>query len=80
MQVYNYNCYMAQVTLYLPDDLADQLRREAERAKKSLSAYVSEKIYPDHQRHNWPDGFGSLFGACSLHEPESESAEERDPL
>lgn len=35
---------MAQINLYVPDDIADQLRRDAEAAGKSLSKHIVERI------------------------------------
>jgi hypothetical protein len=33
---------MAQVTIYLPDDVEKLVRRRAREARKSLSAYIAE--------------------------------------
>ena len=33
---------MAQLTIYLPDDVEKLVRKEARRAKKSVSAYLAE--------------------------------------
>ena len=55
---------MAQVTLYLPDLIATEIRRRAKRARKSLSAYVTELAANDVRPSTWPRGFRSLYGSC----------------
>lgn len=37
---------MARVALYLPDEVVATLKREARRAKMSLSAFVAERLAP----------------------------------
>jgi len=60
---------MAQLTLYLPDDVATRLKREARRVKKSLSAYVVERLEggrePTQARREM---LRSLYGSCQLPE------------
>jgi hypothetical protein len=55
---------MAQVTIYLPDDVEKKVRQEARRARKSLSSYMAElaagRVQPGRQ---WPEGFAELFGS-----------------
>lgn len=51
------------MTLYLPDDLAARLRAEAKKARRSLSAYVSELASRRLTPGQWPRGFGRLFGS-----------------
>jgi len=54
---------MAQVTIYLPDDIARQIRAEAKKRRKSLSAYMTqlarEKLHPA----RWPKAFLDLYGS-----------------
>jgi predicted CopG family antitoxin len=61
---------VAQVTLYLPDDLAERLKREARRQRKSFSAFVAERLAgkPSSDRR---DRLKALFGSCSLAEVEA---------
>jgi hypothetical protein len=54
---------VAQVTIYLPDDLEKELRRRAKRAGKSLSALVSDLARAEIRPSRWPEGYGDLFGA-----------------
>jgi hypothetical protein len=57
---------MAQVTLYLPDNLVERLKGEAEAAHKSLSAYVRDRL--DRGRPS-TDDLDRLFGTCDLGDP-----------
>ena len=54
---------MAQVTLYLPDDVATRIRREAKRAGQSLSAYVTALARRDVAPSQWPASFQKLYGS-----------------
>ena len=54
---------MAQVTIYLPDDVAEKVREEAQRARKSLSAYMAQLAGGVRKSRQWPDGFAELFGS-----------------
>ncbi len=65
---------MSQVTIYLPDDLAGSLRKEARRAGKSLSAYIADLARRKPKKTGWPAGFGRLYGACRGDLPEIEDA------
>lgn len=58
---------MAQLTLYLPDDVAARLRAEARRAKKSLSALVVERLSADEGEHQARlERLAALYGSCAL--------------
>ncbi len=52
---------MAQLTLYLPDDLAKILRHDAHRAQKSLSNYLLEVIEAHARPQPWPPEFVALL-------------------
>jgi hypothetical protein len=71
---------MAQITIYVPDELARRLRERARRSRTSLSAYVSalarESLIPT----RWPKSFENLYGSCKgqLLEP-ADAPPERDP-
>jgi hypothetical protein len=54
---------VAQVTIYLPDELAERLRRDAKRSGRSLSAYIAELAERKPVRRKWPPGFERLYGA-----------------
>lgn len=70
--------YVAQVTFYVPDDLARRLRRDARRAGKSLSAYLTQLLADDGTGRGWPEGFFDLWGSCrgSLKRPDDPPPEE----
>jgi hypothetical protein len=61
---------MAQVTLYLPDKIAGRIKREAKRAHKSVSAYVTDLATKQVTPAQWPDGFSRLFGSWEGDFPE----------
>ena len=59
-----YNWYMAQITIYIPDAVAQRLRSAARRAKKSLSAYLTELASGRCEHRAWPKWFLDLQGSC----------------
>lgn len=66
---------MAQVTIYLPDELEKKVRREAKRARKSLSAYLAELAAGRRApKKGWPEGFAALFGSWEGDFPQPEDA------
>ena len=54
---------VAQITLYVPDAIAKKLRADARRAKKSLSAYVTE-LAAGRRSSGFPKWFLELDGGC----------------
>ena len=68
---------MAQITLYVPDNVAERIRREARRAGKSLSAYMADLVEGRKQASGWPTGFARLYGSCTL--PTIEDAPPDEP-
>jgi hypothetical protein len=54
---------VAQITLYVPDAVAKKLRADARRAKKSLSAYVTE-LAAGRRESGFPKWFLELEGSC----------------
>lgn len=54
---------MAQVTIYLPEPVERAVRREARRAKKSVSAYLADLARAKVAQPRWPAGFERLFGS-----------------
>jgi macrodomain Ter protein organizer (MatP/YcbG family) len=55
---------MSQVTIYLPEQVANELRTKARRAQKSVSAYVVELIEKRDRPNQWPKNLGRLYGSC----------------
>ena len=53
---------MAQLTIYLTEDVAQQVRARAQRAGKSLSAYVADVLERDAGGNVWPTDFVDLLG------------------
>ncbi len=63
---------MAQVTIYLPDEVEQLVRKEAQRKKKSLSAFMADLAtahvrFPDRRKR-----LEALFGSWEGDFPESE--------
>lgn len=74
---------MAQLNLYVPDDVARKLRGEARKAKKSLSAYVLERVVGGEATGGgWPREFLALAGTWEgpFPEPEDPPPEEMGSL
>ena len=69
---------MAQITIYVPDEVARRLRSAARRAKKSLSAYLTEIASGRNERRKWPKWFFALQGSCrgTLKVPEDPAPDE----
>jgi len=55
---------MAQITIYLPDDVARRIKREAKRCKKSVSAFIVDLAHERRASPVWPDDFFRLQGSC----------------
>jgi hypothetical protein len=55
-----------QVTIYLPKDLLQAVRVQAQRARMSVSAYMTEMTRKAVLPSCWPDDFEQLYGSCSL--------------
>lgn len=59
--------YMGQLTIYLPDDLEKNVRRNARRARKTVSAYIASlaKHEEPKDKNGYPIGFWDAFaGGC----------------
>lgn len=65
---------MAQITLYLPDEVARRIRAEAKKAKVSVSAYMASLATAKLSPHAWPPGFAQLFGSWEGDFPPVEDA------
>lgn len=72
--------YVAQITFYVPDEIARRLRRDAKRAGKSLSAHLTELLSGRSPSREWPEAFLDLQGSCrgSLQKPDDPPPEELD--
>ena len=74
---------MPQLHFYVPDDVAQALRRKAEAEKKSLSKYLAEVLKRE-VAGGWPQGyFEEVVGGWRgepLERPPQGELEERDPL
>ncbi len=53
---------MAQVTVYLPDEVAKGVRRAARKAGKSVSAFLADLAVRSVKPPRWPASFGALEG------------------
>ena len=53
---------MAQVTMYLPDKIADRLRRAAAKSGQSVSAFVTALAERELSPGKWPPSLGRLYG------------------
>ena len=54
---------MAQVTIYIPDDLERELRKRATRTGKSLSSVVVDLARRQLRPGGWPDELVELYGS-----------------
>jgi len=73
---------MAQITIYLPDSIANQVRKRAAGADKSLSAYVAEIVARDATEGRWPKTLLDLLerGGADLVEPADPSPEDPEQI
>jgi hypothetical protein len=54
---------MSQITIYLPDAIEAVIRREAKRARVSVSAYIARLASQKTGAKGWPKGFEKLSGS-----------------
>jgi hypothetical protein len=54
---------MAQVTLYLPDQIADRLKHAARKSGQSVSAFVTALAERELSPGKWPASLRNLYGA-----------------
>ena len=73
LYVPTYNREMAQVTVYLPDDVLAVARKSADAERKSLSGWVSALIQ-EATATEWPESFVTL-----LHQGSGDIVEPDDP-
>lgn len=74
---------MAQLHLYLPEELAEEVRRRAAERELSVSAFLSELVRSE-VADEWPDGyFDAVIGGWKgnpLERPEPLTLERREEL
>jgi hypothetical protein len=63
---------MAQVTIYLPDAVERDVRRAAKRARKSVSAFLTDMARAYVHPKTWPQGWSDLYGSWVGDVPEIE--------
>jgi hypothetical protein len=61
---------MGQLTIYLPDVVVATLRRDAKKARKSLSALVAERLAPPEQAKDYQATLERLCGSWKGDFPE----------
>lgn len=61
---------MAQLSLYLPNDLVAKLRQESKRARESLSAHVTRLLRGEPAASQWPKSFRDVLGSWKGEFPE----------
>lgn len=54
---------MPQLSLYLDNDMMEELRNDAASENKSLSRFVVDILQERKQKNQWPDSFFELYGA-----------------
>ena len=69
---------MAQITIYLPDDMAQRIKREARRRRKSVSAFIADLATQRSPTSSWSKEILTLQGRCkgSLDAPEDPPPED----
>ena len=54
---------MPQITIYLPRDVAERVKKKAKSLRKSLSAYITELLRQNARPSKWPKEFVNLYGS-----------------
>ena len=54
---------MAQLNVYVPDDLEEKIKKEAKREGKSVSAFVLEAVKNKIEPKSWSKEFLATFGS-----------------
>lgn len=76
-----YTFHMAQMTVYVPDDVLAAARRRAKEHDRSLSAWVSGLIRQE-TTADWPKSLVDLLhhGSSDLVEPDDQPPEDVEPF
>lgn len=61
---------MGQLNVYVPDDLEEKIKKEAQREGKSVSAFVLEAVKDKVQPSEWSKEFLATFGSWEGDIPE----------
>ena len=73
---------MAQVTIYLPDELIEEARQRAKNAERSLSSWVAELVRRETTTTEWPKSLVDLLtrGGGDLVEPDDPPPEDIEAI
>ena len=73
---------MPQITIYLPRDIAEQVKKKAKSLSKSLSSYFTELAKKDARPTKWPKKFINLYGSAQIEPAEIKDLrlEEREKI
>lgn len=73
---------MAQVTVYLPEDVIQEARERAKAEERSLSAWLADLVRRETSDQEWPQRFIELLESkgADLVEPEDPPPEEVEAL
>ncbi len=73
---------VAQVTIYLPDDVAAEVRRRAKQASKPVSTFLAEIVEAYARPAKWPRALVTLLttGEADLVEPDDPPPEDVEPM
>jgi hypothetical protein len=77
-----YDGFVAQVTIYLPDPVAAEVRRQAKRANRPVSTFIAEVVAEHTRPSGWPRWFVALLskGEADLVEPDDPPPEDVEPI
>lgn len=69
---------MAQLTIYLPEDLIQEARKRASKEEQSVSAWIAELVRRETTGKAWPKSFVDLLthGGGDLVEPDDPPPED----
>ena len=73
---------MAQVTIYLPDPVAKAAKKQAQRAGKSMSAWVAELLERETGHRQWPKALIDLLsrGGGDIEVPDDPPPGDVEPI
>jgi hypothetical protein len=73
---------MAQVTIYLPERLATAARKQAQRAGKSMSAWIADVLERETGTRRWPKALVDVLtsGQGDIVEPDDPPPEDTETL
>lgn len=72
---------MAQLNIYVPDDLEEKIRRKAQREGKSVSALVVEAVRQEVEPASWSREFLALLESEGVDFPEvADEAPQKRPV